>query len=927
MKHLIPLALLLIAFSFQIFGQIPASQAYLDEEGRVLTKEVLLEASNPLATSRDEGFDQVEPWPINVPAHPNFKSFRGVTLADIDSDGTEDILVAAFNKIHAFKGNGDIIWSFTLTGTATYPPSVADVTGDGNLEVVQLTGGIPNNGRVYIFDNEGEVMPGFPISYGNQWILSAPALADLDGDGQMEIVFGVRTVNELHVIKADGTPLNENWPVTLSGIPAFTPSIGDIDGDGEPDIIASASNGSLYAFDLNGQLKTGFPAQAPSTGFSYQSPLLVDFDGNGTLDIVGATHGDAPEYYVRGHDGEYRDGWPVPVPGGGWTYHPPTVVDINDDDNFEIFTAKPVGETPAPMLFGFDPAGEMLNDFPIEKAGGLEGFLSVADIDGDGQPDLIFGSNMMVEGQGFIHAYKTDGSGEIPGFPLRPDGFTFMNGANLGDVTGDGMLNLVALSYEQTFSATDSTVINVYDTGIPMADANIRFGTYKGSNTRTGLVQPHEEPETHVITDVEHFFNLVVSLGTPIEDLDLPEMAEVVLDNDPEHTMMLQVNWEPGEPEYDGDTEGVYPFIGHLVLPGHIENPDELTTSIHVEVVDDEPDWTFIRLVNASHDLADVQILLNGEVLLADFPTGMTSDTLFVEMNEVHNLEVVSAGNGDLLASHEFILENDPPYDYYDEEIGMLIIMAGLVDPGVHEEYALGFFTRTLGNEPTDTAGFLPRFFDAFANPEAETAYEVLSMGEYDEWWGPDLSEISFGELSGILMHADSPFSVDIQVHVGDESISYENHLDFGLHYGWGCPGMVVVILDYHPDTDMDEACPHFLLIPPMPGGGMFQTPDVITTHVEDLAGDGRSFYGSLYPNPAAQHVKLAVQIPEPGKLSVEMMDVTGHVLQARQHELPVAGRNDIGIDLTGIQPGYYVIRCQLNGKVFSTPLVVTGGE
>jgi|GEM_PF-675442 len=925
MKKCLPFAFLVIVVSLQSLGQIPASQAYLDADGRVFTKEVLLEASNPLAATRDEGFDQPDPWPIRVPAHPNFKSFRGVTLADIDGDGVEDILVAAYDKIHAFKGNGDIIWSFNLTGTATYPPSVADVTGDGNLEVVQLTGGIPNNGRVYLFDAQGEVMPGFPISYGNQWILSAPALADLDGDGQLEIVFGVRTVNELHAIKADGNPMNENWPVTLSGTPAFTPSIGDLDGNGTPDIIASASNGSLYAFDVNGQLKTGFPQQAASTGFSYQSPLLVDFDGDGTLDIVGATHGDAPQYYVREHDGAYRDGWPVPVPGGGWTYHPPTVVDINDDGNFEIFTAKPIGDTPAPMLFGYDPAGEMLDDFPIEKAGGLEGFLSVADIDGDGQPDLIFGSNMMVEGQGFIHAYKIDGSGEIPGFPLRPEGFTFMNGANLGDVTGDGMLNLVALSYEQTFSVTDSTLINVYDTGIPMADAQVHFGTYKGSNTRTGLVIPYEEPETHIITDVEHFFDIEVSLGTPMEELDLPGMAEVVLDNDPEHTMMLQVDWETGDPEYDGDTEGVYPFVGHLVLPGNIENPDELTTSIHVEVVDDEPDWTFIRLVNASNDLHDVQIFLNGEVLLSDFPTGMTSDTLFVEMNEVHNLEVVSANNGDVLASHEFILENDPPYDHYDEEVGMLIIMAGLVDPGGQEAYALDFFTRTLFNEPTDTAGFLPQFFDAFANPEAETAYEVLSMGAYDEWWGDDLSEISFGDLSSGLMHADSDFIVDIQVHIGNESKSYENHLDFGLHYGWGAPGMVVVILDYHPDADIEEIYPHFLLLPPMPGGGMFQTPEVIITDVEDLAGEAQSFSGSLYPNPAKAAVNLSIQVPQPGKLLVEMVDVTGRVLQTKLSEVFVSGNKEIHFGLAGIQPGYYVIRCQLHGEIFSMPLVVTG--
>jgi hypothetical protein len=81
-----------------------------------------------------------------------------------------------------------------------------------------------------------------------------------------------------------------------------------------------------------------------------------------------------------------------------------------------------------------------------------------------------------------------DGSGQLPGFPLRPTGFTFMNGPNLGDVNGDGMLNLVALSYELNFDPADSTFINVYDLQIPVEQASVLFGTYKGSNDRSGHI-------------------------------------------------------------------------------------------------------------------------------------------------------------------------------------------------------------------------------------------------------------------------------------------------------------------------------------------------------------------------------------------------------------------------------------------------------
>ena len=473
-------------------------RAWLGDFGQVQVEEVELtpEELQHLVVRDEVVYQQLANWPKKIVAHPNFKSFRGVTLADITGDGRDEILMASWNQLFVFNGEAQLVWSLTLTGTATYPPSVADVTGNGQPEIVQLTGGVPNNGRAYVISKDGNILPGWPVSINNNWLLSSPVLADLDSSGQMEIIFGVRTVNQIHVLKADGTPFNEHWPVTLSSIPAFTPSVGDINNDGQLNIIAGASNGTLYAFDLNGQNIEGFPVAAPSTSFSYQSPLLADLDGEGKLSIVGATHGDAPQYFIRNSDGSYRAGWPKAVPGNVWTYHPPTLADINGDSIFEVFHARPIGETPDAVISGHTPDGTPLSGYPIVKGGGLEGFLSVADADGDGNFDLLFGSNLMVDGFGFIHAWKADGSGQLAGFPLRPKGFTFINGANLGDVTGDGNLNLVALSYEQTFSATDSTFINVWDLGISMQQARVLFGTYKGSNTRTGLrVIEMEEPE------------------------------------------------------------------------------------------------------------------------------------------------------------------------------------------------------------------------------------------------------------------------------------------------------------------------------------------------------------------------------------------------------------------------------------------------
>ena len=131
-----------------------------------------------------------------------------------------------------------------------------------------------------------------------------------------------------------------------------------------------------------------------------------------------------------------------------------------------------------------------LDGFPIVKSGGLEGLITVADIDQDDEPEIIFPSNMIDStGHGFIHAYELDGSGEVPGFPIRPYGWTYLNGATIGDVDGNGLLDMVVLTYTENEGSTrDSALLYVYELNASTGPEHILWSTYKGSNLRNGLV-------------------------------------------------------------------------------------------------------------------------------------------------------------------------------------------------------------------------------------------------------------------------------------------------------------------------------------------------------------------------------------------------------------------------------------------------------
>ena len=446
------------------------------------------------ASSRDNNVvEQIEGYPKSFLANSNFKNFRNVSLEDINGDGLSDIIFAANKTLYAYS-NHTLLWEKPLIGIGLYPPSIADLDGDGQVEIVQVTGGQNEDGSVYVLDINGKDLEGWPKTFDNNWIITAPTLSDIDADGIKEIVFLERvssTLGYIHIQKMNGASYSDDWPVAIPGTPAVTPSLGDVDNDGAIDILVCSSS-SMYLFDLKGDIKPGWPVEDPNTRFSFQSPILVDLNNDGTLEIVGAAHGEIPEFYIRQFDGSPYKSWPFVIPERAWSFCSPTVVEI--DGAYEIFMSRPISSDSDNngMLYSWNDAGRLNAGFPIENFGGLTaGIISIANIDDEPDYELIFGSNMIdADGNGFIHAFKMDGSGELDGFPILTKGWTLSNGIAIDDVNGDGKMDLVALGYSLNFGAkSDSIFVNVFPLDQTYEPEKVLWSTFKGNNAREGTVQ------------------------------------------------------------------------------------------------------------------------------------------------------------------------------------------------------------------------------------------------------------------------------------------------------------------------------------------------------------------------------------------------------------------------------------------------------
>jgi hypothetical protein len=483
MKKLPLLLLALLALSITAQAQRNVTRAFMDEEGVIRTENVLRAQLPPEAR---DGLTPMPGFPLSFGSNTTYKPMRGVALADLNNDGADEIILCHNEEINVIDGQGNVLWTQTLAGgMAQYPAAVGDIDGNGTLEIVVLTAYGNARGGFNVFSNTGEVL--FSIVTNNNPLICAPVLADLNNDGTKEIIFCGRGKASasisagIHAWNLQGEEI-DGFPFEMPSTPAFTPTLADIDGDGFLEMFVSTTSALICVSHTGEEIYRVESGEAYK--YSYQSPLVVDFYGDGNWSLVGACHGDNPNHYVRNAmNGEYLGGWPKPV--NSWTYSAPTVA--KNGDEYAIFMGVS-GE--GNVFFQYDMNGNMAPGFPLNLSSGVEGFISIADIDGDGENEIITDFNLMEDGEGFIRAWEMDGTEVTEGFPLRPQGLTYMNGANFGDIDGDGQLEIVTLSYVQNFSPEDPVYVTAYALNQPVE--NLAFGTYKGSNDRMGWIREEE---------------------------------------------------------------------------------------------------------------------------------------------------------------------------------------------------------------------------------------------------------------------------------------------------------------------------------------------------------------------------------------------------------------------------------------------------
>ncbi len=346
--------------------------------------------------------------PIILP-NPAYDEICG---GDVDNDGRIEVVIAVWDTSTtalALRSDGTQPegWPFDLPAKATVAPALYDLDGDGKLEILvssTSSNGGTYRGRVGVYSSKGDLLSGWPFFIIHRLLETTPSVADIDMDGDFEIVFATYEdyfwgPGWIHVYNHDGTPFTGSIDFKKLDNAICTPpvSLVDIHGDQKPEIIGCDNNGLIHILDIEGDYVPGWP-QSPSVGKMCHMPVAIDAKDGPARFLWGES--DAAISFIFDSEGNMLPDWPYYGPGTMRSQ--PVVGDLDGEENDATPEAFLGGSRPYDVVLDF--YAEYPEGWPVYIDNQDFGTGALTDLDGDGDTDIMF-----LDYSGNFHAYDTPG--------------------------------------------------------------------------------------------------------------------------------------------------------------------------------------------------------------------------------------------------------------------------------------------------------------------------------------------------------------------------------------------------------------------------------------------------------------------------------------------------------------------------------------
>jgi hypothetical protein len=311
----------------------------------------------------------------------------GIVTGDFNNDGKEDLEMVSdvefegITPLESLLGNGNGTFQYftafgSTAGFVVSGEAAGDLNRDGNDDLVIAD---CNDGpTIYLGNGNGT----FQGAVGDSNPSLSVAVADINGDGKLDIVSVSGTTLDVMLGNGDGT-FQPTVSYPCEGNCNFV-RLGDFNGDGQGDAAVgnmSSNNISIFMGNGGGTFK---PAVNYSVG---NGPICItfgDFTGDGIVDLAVATADGV--YLLAGNgDGTFQNGVLIGPPS-----LQVAALDFNGDGKFDFLTANVTGGI---SLYSGNGNGtfELFATYEANAPNGFEA-LRVGDFNNDGAPDFVAGN-------------------------------------------------------------------------------------------------------------------------------------------------------------------------------------------------------------------------------------------------------------------------------------------------------------------------------------------------------------------------------------------------------------------------------------------------------------------------------------------------------------------------------------------------------
>ena len=321
--------------------------------------------------------------------------------------------------------------------------------------------------------------------------------ADLDGDGDLDMLSGSWEDGKIAWYEnTDGAgTFGPQQVITTAAFRLWSVYAADLDGDGDLDVLSASRRldsewGGIAWYENTDGDGTFGPGKVISTGHGNGIAYVADLDGDGDLDVL------SPDKAEEAVDGENLV-WHENIDGAG-NFGPAQVIDTPMNGGFmSLHAADLDGDGDQDILAGssqgypretrivwyenivvqgqrrFIPYHEFA--WGGQSASVFVVSLDVADLDGDGDPDVLAGSNSAVDDVSWYE--NTDGAGHFGREHVITTNVDHLMSVHAADLDGDGDLDVLSASdfddkiawYENTDGAGTFGATTDHHTGRPPA--------------------------------------------------------------------------------------------------------------------------------------------------------------------------------------------------------------------------------------------------------------------------------------------------------------------------------------------------------------------------------------------------------------------------------------------------------------------------